>query len=132
MPKILVYRMNHHEPWWVECFSALAALLWCFFILFFTPGMQAFQGLDLLLSLAPAWVWYTFGIVVPIGQLYALREENTRLRWWLCFVMTWWWSFVGIAVSVTGILVPSMVFYWIFAAMNANSLLRLPPKESGE
>ena len=127
MVKVLVGNMANHEPWWAEWWSAIAALFWCATTVYM-GGLKVFPGFSPLLQVAPQWFWYMFGFAAPIGQIWALRSDRRNTRFWLCFAMAWWWSFVWFAVAANGIQVPSLIFYGVFALINLNSILRLRPK----
>ena len=125
--RVLIGRMAVHEPWWAEWWAAVAALVWCGAVTVM-GGMRQYPGFAFPLEVAPEWVWYGVCVLVPMAQLWALREDERGVRFWACFFMSWWWSFVGLAVLSKGVAVPSLVFYLIFAGMNLNSVLRLRPK----
>lgn len=122
-------RMTDHEPWWAEWWSALAALVWCAATLL-TGGMAHQPGFRWPLAVAPEWAWYASSVALPLGQLWALRRDEREARWWLCCFMAWWWSFIGLAVASTGIMVPSLGFYLVFAGINVNSVVRLRTAEA--
>lgn len=128
MVRVLIRRMVDHEPWWAEWWSAVAAIGWCLFVLARTDGLASYEGFRMMLAVAPPWAWYASSLALPAGQLWALRRDGRRARWWLAFAMAWWWTFVGLGVAMHGIVVPSLWFYIVFAGMNLNSVYRLRPK----
>ncbi len=127
MVKILIKEMSFHEPWWAECWSAIAAITWCITVISM-GGMTEIAGFEMQLAIAPEWVWYILSFGAAIGHLYSLSRSKRILRYWLCFFMAWWWGFVGLAISFQGIVRPSIIFYIIFSAININSLLVLYPR----
>ncbi len=122
--RVLFRRMVDHEPWWAEWWAAVAALAWCAAVVNM-GGMGQYPGFAFPLQVAPEWVWYAVCVFVPLAQLWALRRDERRARFWACFLMAWWWTFVGLAVVTRGVAVPSLTFYLVFAGMNLNSVLRL-------
>lgn len=128
MPSLFFRRMADHEPWWAEWWAAMAALAWLIAVVAM-GGMNQYTGFAWPLQVAPEWVWYAVCGAVPLIQFWALRQDERRARFWACFLMAWWWTFVGLAVAIGGIDVPSLILYPLCAGMNLNSVLRLRLKE---
>ena len=122
--RVLFRRMVDHEPWWAEWWAAVAALVWGLAVSVM-GGMEQYSGFALPLQVAPAWFWNALCVFVPMIQLWALRKDDKEARFCACFLMAWWWTFVGLAVAADGILIPSLIFYPVFAGMNLNSVFRL-------
>ena len=125
MGRMLLGRMSDHEPWWAEWWSAVAALGWVLTLSLFTPGMDSSPTFWLVADLAPPWFWYGFSGGLALGQMWALRTDHRKLRWWLALAMGWWWMFVGMAVAVAVPLAPSVALYAAMAFINHYSVLRL-------
>lgn len=123
--KILLGRMAYREPWWSEWWSAFAAIAWCIFAAVFSSGLEKMQSFNLVTTVAPVWVWYTFCVVFPVGQIVALRKDQRMARLAFCAVMAWWWSFLSFAVAVGSPDAPGLVLYITFALVNLHSLYRL-------
>ena len=116
----------HHEPWWAEWWSAVAAVCWAAAGMTVTGGIYAVPAGQVMLGLAGEGVWYGSGVALGLTQAAALRHDLKHVRWWVAMVLGWWWIFLGLATLLADDPPRAGVaFYFVFAAANLTSVLRL-------
>ncbi len=124
MVRVLIKNMGRHEPWWAEFWSAIAAVVWCLYAMAFIGAndMPSFRAVS---AVVPTGVWYVFSILVPFGQIYALRRDDRVVRLALCCLMAWWWGFLCLAIFMSEPASPGLPLYFTFGCVNLFSLWRL-------
>lgn len=117
--------MSEREPWWAEFWAASAAIIWVIWSIAFTAGIVEIPTYRIITNVVPESIWYAAGFAGGVAQIYSLRKNLLKTRWWLCMFMAAWWGFLFIAVIMLSQPTPGLCFYLIFSAINDYSVYRL-------
>lgn len=113
------------EPWWAEFWAAVGALNWAVWTALAPIGPDQLPSFQIVTRLAGEAVWQISGASLGILQIAALIVNSRNWRRGMCFLRSWWWMFLLLAIALANSSVPSLALYAIMAAINLFSLVRL-------
>lgn len=114
-----------HEPWWVEFWSALAALFWAY-VSQLSGEQVYYHPIFMELSIiASARFWQVCAVCLAILQISILVYNDYKLRWLMCFFAAWFWCFLSVAILKSEPHPPSLALYATFALINLFSMIKL-------
>ena len=114
-----------HEPWWVEFWSACAALSWAY-VSFLSGDKIYYHSIFLELSLvADASFWQASAAIIGAAQLFFLIYNCYKCRWIMCFFASWFWACLTLAVIQAEPHPPSLSLYASYSCINLISMIKL-------
>lgn len=120
-----IYTVFSHEPWWVEFWSAIAAILWSY-ISILSGDKIYYHSIFIELSvLADAKFWQISAIILGICQISSLIYNEYKLRWLICLFAAWFWTLLTLAVNQSEPHPPGLALYATFSCINLVSMIKL-------
>lgn len=114
-----------HEPWWVEFWSALAALAWAYISLLSGDKVYLHAIFSELSIVAQPRFWQNCAIIIGFIQITVLIHNDYRFRWCVCFFASWFWAFLTIALIQSDPHPPSLALYASYSCINLTSMFKL-------
>ncbi len=115
----------HREPWWAEFWAAVGALSWATWSALSPVGPDQLPAFQIVTQLADESFWQVSGLLLGALQITALVANSRNWRRSACFLGSWWWTFILMAIALANSSVPSLALYAVMAAINLFSLIRL-------
>lgn len=114
-----------HEPWWIEVWSGITAVLWAKFVFWMPLDMSYFQPYSVLARIATDQQWEWIAFILGTGQVIAAFCSIRWARWLMAAFMAWLWFCLGYGVWVANHSAPGAVVYigWGLANMTSMALL---------
>ena len=119
---VVIFR---REPWWAEFWSAIGALTWAAWSSLAPVGPDQIAAFRIVTRLADEGVWQVTGALLGTMQVVALVAGSRPWRRGACFLASWWWMFLLLAIALVNSSVPSLALYAVMASINLYSLVRL-------
>ena len=115
----------HREPWWAEFWAAVGALNWALWTALASEGPDQLPSFQIVTQLAGETFWQFSGGFIGVLQIGALVANSRNWRRGACFLASWWWMFILLAIALTNSSIPSLALYATMASINLFSLVRL-------
>ena len=115
----------HREPWWAEFWAAVGALSWAVWTGISPVGPDQLPAFQIVIQLADERFWQVSGALLGTVQIGALVANSRNWRRGMCFLGSWWWLFILMAIALANSRSPSLALYAIMAVINLFSLVRL-------
>lgn len=115
----------HREPWWAEFWAAVGALNWAIWSALIPVGPDQIPAFHIVTRLAGEVFWQVSGALLGALQIAALVVNSRNWRRGTCFLGSWWWMFLLLAIALANTSTPSLALYAVMAAINLFSLVRL-------
>jgi hypothetical protein len=120
-----IYRVFSHEPWWTEFWSAAAALAWAY--VSHLSGDRVYQHAYFveLYLIAKSQFWQVCAVILGLAQLSSLIYNNYKIRYVMCFLSAWFWTFLTVIILKSEHDSPGVALYASYACINLVSMIKL-------
>ena len=115
----------HREPWWAEFWAAVGAVVWAIWSALTPVGPDQIPAFQIVTRLAGEEFWQLSGALIGLMQIVALVVNSRNWRRAACFLASWWWMFLVLAIALARSSAPSLSLYLVMATINLFSLVRL-------
>ena len=120
-----IRRVFARSPWAAEMWSGLTAISWGASVIAAPPEIVTWPPLVYLVTLQPYQWWGFFSVVMGTAQFMLMALDLRWGRWFMCCIMSGWWSTLALAIVDSVPWLPGIAVYGGWAGINFFSMARL-------